>query len=215
MKILKWVGIIFIGLIVLGIMFGDDDSKTKQTTPTSSANQEKEQSAAKPAEEKQTTTPAKPTPEKPPEKKLNVTTMAITKDNLKEVLKDVIPSDKFVKVDVSKEKSKCTVDIYFNPGDVWDEKALVKQSAITATDSYEVLFKNPKIDKVWFWTQTKMTDAKGNSSIDNVVNISLTKENAKGINWPEFKDMVLLDYNALFRIVDSYYIHPGVLKNLK
>ena len=204
MKLLKWIGVAFAILIVIGI-FNSDDSK-KASPPTSSTTQEKDQPPASPK--------SKPTTEPAPKPKIDVTNMALTKDNISRALETVIPKEKFKGVDITKEKGRTIIDIYFNPGDFWDEKALVRTAASKAAESMEVLFKNPKVDKIWFWTQTEMTDAKGNSSTDNVVNVSLTKENAQGINWTKFKDMVLLDYNALFSIADSYYIHPGVLKNL-
>ncbi|MEG0051200.1 MAG: hypothetical protein RR712_03395 [Terrisporobacter sp.] len=135
-------------------------------------------------------------------------------DNINEVAKSIL-TDKLISADLSVENDKNIVDIVYNPGAVFDDKALVKNNAVTATKIMKVLFSNPAVDKVWVWTQTEMTDAKGNKSLDNVVNVCLTKENAAEINWSNFNDMVITDYNALYKIADSNFIHPAIAKNIK
>lgn len=139
----------------------------------------------------------------------------LTKENIDKALVSVIDSNKYKGSDITVEKNKNIVDIYYNPGDVWDETGLMKSTANNAVNVMEVLFKNPKVDTVWFWTETTMVDAKGNSSNEKVVNVCLTKANAKDINWTKFKEMVMIDYNKLFDIADFKYIHPGILKKLK
>ncbi|WP_269222026.1 hypothetical protein [Flavobacterium sp. IMCC34518] len=42
MKVLKWVGIAFVGLIVLGLLLPDSDKKTKATSNTVATETEKE-----------------------------------------------------------------------------------------------------------------------------------------------------------------------------
>lgn len=139
----------------------------------------------------------------------------LTKENITKAIVDIVGKDKLKSVEITVENSKNIVDIAYNPGTVWDEKALVKNNAITATNVMEVLFKNPKVDKVWVWTETEMQDAKGNNSTQKVVNVALTKENAKDINWKNFKTKVVGDYKALFNIADSKFIHPGIAQKLK
>lgn len=138
----------------------------------------------------------------------------LTKENINKAISKVVGEDKLKSVDITVEKGKNIIDISYNPGTVWDEKSLVKNNAVTATNVMEVLFKNPKVDKIWVWTETEMQDAKGNNSAQQVINVCLTKENAKDINWTNFKTKVAGDYKALFNIADSSFIHPGIAKAL-
>jgi|GEM_PF-1688226 hypothetical protein len=148
-------------------------------------------------------------------KVFDYTKAQITKDAVAEAIKGVIPADKLKGIDIEKKSGKYVIDVTFNPGDVWDEKDLVSQTAVTACDIMQILFTNAKVQKVWLWTQTEMTDAKGNASDEDVVNVSLSRANAKDINWTNFKHMVSADYNALFNIADSSFIAPGIASKLK
>lgn len=152
--------------------------------------------------------------EEKPKEEFNFSATELNIDNVNKAMENIL-NDKLVSSDLTVEDGKNIVDIIYNPGTVWDDKALVKNNAVTATEIMEVLFSNPKVDKVWVWTQTEMTDAKGNKSLENVINVCLTKENATEINWSNFSDMVLADYNALYKIADSNFIHPGIAKNIK
>lgn len=138
----------------------------------------------------------------------------LTKENITKAISKVIGEDKLKSVDITVENQKNVVDISYNPGTIWNEKSLVENNAVTATNVMEILFKNSKIDKVWVWTETEMQDAKGNNSTEKVLNVCLTRENAKDINWTNFKDKVAGDYKALYNIVDSSFIHPGIAKEL-
>jgi hypothetical protein len=142
-------------------------------------------------------------------------TAKLNEDNIKKAVATVIKSEKLKEVTLTVEKGKNIVDVTYNPGDVLNEEALVKNNAITASNVMEILFQNPKVDKVWVWTETTMLDDKGNSEDENVVNVALSKENAEGINWPKFKETVLEDYNKLFDISDSKFIHPSISKVIK
>jgi predicted small lipoprotein YifL len=139
----------------------------------------------------------------------------LNEENTKKAVAAVIKSEKLKEVTLTVEKGKNIVDVTYNPGDVLNEEALVKNNAVTASNVMEILFQNPKVDKVWVWTETTMLDDKGNSEDENVVNVALSKENAEGINWPKFKETVLEDYNKLFDISDSKFIHPSISKAIK
>jgi hypothetical protein len=149
------------------------------------------------------------------EPKFDFTNADLTKENIQKAVEPVLKKGTLASVDYIIEKEKNIIDVFVDPGTTWDEKSLVKSNAVDAVAVMEILFKNPKVDKVWLWTKTDMTDPKGNTTKEDVVNVSLTKENAKDINWAKFKDMVYLDYNKLYNIADSFFIHPGIKKNLK
>lgn len=138
----------------------------------------------------------------------------LTKENINKAIDNIIPKEQNVKIEITKEDNKNIIDIVYASNNTLSEKALVKGFANTATDIIEVLFKNPKVDKVWVWASTEMVDQKGNSKQENVVNVCLTKENVKDINWGNFKPMIQGDYNKLFNIADSHFIHPAIQKVL-
>ena len=162
-----------------------------------------------------TATPtATPEPTKVPEK-VEFSTLEVTKENIDLAVKGIIGEDNYKGCDITVENNMTIVDVFFNPGFVWDETDLVNQTARNAVNAMEILFTNPGIDKIWFWAETAMIDAKGNESDVNVVNVALTKENAADINWPKFKEMVVTDYQKLFNIADDSFINPNIAKNLK
>ena len=145
----------------------------------------------------------------------NFSKAELTKENVAKAISSTFGKNELISVDVGTAKGVSTVIIVYDPKNALNEKALVTKAAISATDAMEILFKNPKTDKVLFWTQTNMVDAKGNSSKEKVINVTLTKGNAKDINWANFKPMVQLDYNKLFDIADDSFISPGITKNIK
>lgn len=106
------------------------------------------------------------------------------------------------------------VYLHYRPESIWDDKSLVKETARTAVEVMEKLFKNPKVGLVSVWVETEFTDQYGKSSVENAVKVGLERATADKIEWENFKDLVLLDYNRLLDIADAKYIHPAVRKNL-
>ncbi len=199
-------------IIVVVLGFGAANQGNKGSTPasnsvmTDSAKKEAANTSSQAAAAESTAIAT--TTDKKPE--IDFSKLDVTPDTAKAAIQQVVESDKFKSVEVSSEEGKTIVDIHFSPGMTWDEKDLVRKTANNAVNCMELLFKNPKVDKIWFWTSTKMTDPKGNESDEDVVNVCLSKENAKDINWPKFKQMVEGDYNKLFDIADSYFIYPSI-----
>lgn len=210
-KILSGVfGVWFILVFAIG---GTSKDSTKRNSTTTAATKKETKIEDKKEDVKKEEVKKEETKKK--EVKFDFATAELTKENVTTAIESLVGKDKLTKVDITVENGKNIVDVTYNSGSVWSEKSLVQGNANTATKVYETLFKNSKVDKVWVWTETEMTDAKGNPSVEGVVNVSMTKENAKDINWSNFKDMVALDYNKLYKIADSHFIHPGIAKNLK
>lgn len=204
-----------LSLAIMGASADKKQQVSKMNADSTPAPTQKATPTPEPTK-KPTPTPAPtPTPSPTPQKKAEFKEMEVTKENVQAAIVGIVGNDKLKGVEITQEKGLTIVDVKFNPGTVWDEKMLVRTTATTAVNVMEVLFTNHKVDKVWVWTQTTMIDAKGNEETRDAINVSLTKENAKDINWPKFKQMVAGDYNALFNIADSKYIHPGIQKNLK
>ena len=106
------------------------------------------------------------------------------------------------------------VFITYKPKSVLDEKYFVKTSADTLVAVSERLFKHPKVGLVRVWTQGEFTDAYGQTNTENAVKLGLSRKTAEKINWENFKDLVLVDYNKLLDIADENSIYPAVKKNL-
>ncbi|KMT22972.1 hypothetical protein [Clostridium cylindrosporum] len=139
----------------------------------------------------------------------------VNKENVLKAAKEVLGDTKISSVDINIEKGVTIVDVNTVIEDTWSEKTLVKGFANQSVKVYEKLFTNSKVGKVWVWTSTKMIDEKGNEKIEPVINCALTKENAKEVNWTNFKPMVIADYKNLFNIADGSFIHPAIAKKLK
>jgi len=202
----KWYKRWYIWILIILVLMVVIPNTSDEAAPVSTTNQTKNPDPPKDEPKKE-----EPKKEEP---KIDFSSAELNNDNIKKAANTILGS-KLVSSELIVEEGKNIGDIIYDPGTFWDDKSLVTNNAVTATKLMELLFTNPKVDKIWVWTQTEMTDAKGNKSMDNVVNVCLTKENAKDINWPEFKEMVSLDYNALYNIADSKFIHPGIAKNIK
>lgn len=201
----KMVVAVIVYLIIIGgihsALTGGSDSAP--TTASSTADQTK--TADKPKT-------SNPTP--PP---FDFSKADLTKDNVRKVLTDnnIISDKEITNVTVEQDQGQNIVNIFYKPESTWDENTFVQDCSNKAVDAMEIMFSNPKADKVWLWGQSEMEDAKGNSSVENVYNVSMTKENAKDINWKNFKDLVMGDYKNLAKVANSMFIAPGIAKNLK
>jgi len=140
----------------------------------------------------------------------------LTKKNILKAVSPVLGSTYSpVSADVTKENGRLIVDVFFTIKTSWNEDDLVDTYARKAVGVFREMFTNPNVDKVWVWCKTNMIDPKGNESLDNVINCSLTKENASDINWDNFSGMVSANYSRLFKIADGSFIHPGIKRKLK
>lgn len=199
-KVVATIGYLFIFLMIYGFIKNSGDSSTAPTTASSNTQSSKTAETQKPTEQAQ------------PE--FDFTKADLTKENVIKAISKAIPEKQITEVTIEQKDGGNIVDIHYNPGTEWSEKTLVQNSANRAVDIFEILLAHPQVTKAWVWTQNEMTDAKGNNSLQDVVNIALSKNNAKDINWKNFKPMVSNDYNKLFNIADSKYIHPAIQKAL-
>ena len=100
------------------------------------------------------------------------------------------------------------------PGGLWDENSLFH----SVYDLFEVMndaFKDESIDEVEVKIQTKMTDAKGNESLDAVIEYLYTRESFEELNYDNFTNMAFSEQWRILNESDLYTIHPGIYKNLK
>jgi len=112
------------------------------------------------------------------------------------------------------ESEGYNIAIILLPKDEWSSESLVKNSANTFTEILKELYKYPDVGRVYIAQQGEFTDQYGNPKVEKAVVVDMRRSTASKINWDKFPDMVLLDYNDLFSVADSYSIHQAIRKNL-
>lgn len=200
-KILKIIGAIFVVLIVIGLLAsrGGDKSSVREAFKE---GQEKGGEVIK-GEFK--------------DQKVTEESVKSALANLEDILYRVMTEKEITQVevldnagteDVPDDK---VVHAYFKPKSVWDEKHTLGMTAGTAVAVMKRLFVHPKITSVTVWVEGDFIDKYGKSSTETAVRVGLDKPTADKIEWENFRDMVLVDYNKLFDIADTY-VHPAIRK---
>lgn len=150
--------------------------------------------------------------------------MELTEENVMSVLSPAFAAGQLKSVDIEKNsKGKgYIVDVVFNLDDVVAsakeaeaELTLVQQSAIKSEIILAALLPHTKVDKVWAWTEITMVDQNGKTELQTVINVSMTKETAKKIEWSTFTGKVAENYKMLHDSADSVFIYPTILEKLK
>jgi len=120
-----------------------------------------------------------------------------------------------VKDDPTSPNDRKNVRIRYYCDNIWDTRHFVSMATRTDVAIMYNLFKNPKLNKLTLESATEFTDKYGNSKTENGLTVTFNRATAEKINYENFKDMVSADNMALFRVADSYDIHPGILTELK
>jgi len=97
----------------------------------------------------------------------------------------------------------------------WDDTSILKHDVYKLFEVLGEGFNDKEVDQVDIVITTKMTDQKGNESIDPVVEYEYSREQFEELNYDNFLD---LSYSQSWRILnesDAYSIHPGIYKNVK
>jgi hypothetical protein len=71
------------------------------------------------------------------------------------------------------------------------------------------------VETVAIFALTEMTDQYGKTETEVVTKLVCTREIANKVDWKGLADRHATDPGNIYRIADHYYIHPGVLKNVK
>jgi NADPH-dependent 2,4-dienoyl-CoA reductase/sulfur reductase-like enzyme len=198
-KVLKIIGIIFGAFIVILIIAGISGSKDN--------NQGKEDAAKIIKGEFK-------------DQEVTEESIKSVLANLKEASYSVMSEKEITQIEVSDDLAGISEDIsdgkiitvHFKPEDVWDAKDSLKMTAGTAVAVMRRLFAHPKTVSVTVWVDGDFTDQYGKTETAKATLVQITRQTADKIEWDKFKDMVLVDYNKLFDIADTQYIHPAILK---
>lgn len=162
-------------------------------------------------------------------KKIDWPSAEVTEENIRAALsqkpsidplwKDSNFAEKITKIEITDHAAKPgqkIINIWYEMGDVWDETDLVKKAGGTTILINSMLFQNDKVEWVTVFAQAKMTDQYGNTELEPVVKIGITKEIANKVNWEGLAEKHAgSDPWNIYRIADNYNIHYGVLKRVK
>lgn len=110
---------------------------------------------------------------------------------------------------------KKNVWIYYSMGSVWDETGLVKKAGGTAVFASNILYQNPNVEEVALFAQGEFTDQYGKTNLNTAVKIVINKSLADQVDWKGLADRHATDPGNIYRIVDNYSIHPGVMSAVK
>lgn len=98
----------------------------------------------------------------------------------------------------------------------WNEDRMLQSGASDHCYIMQNIFENcPEVNTIVFNFQTQFVDLKGNEFKNTAFRVTFTRQNAKDINYQNYKTNCTLDYNNMLLVADEYYIHPGIEKNLK
>lgn len=98
----------------------------------------------------------------------------------------------------------------------WNEDRMLQSGASDHCYIMQNIFENcPEVNTIVFNFQTQFVDPKGNEFINTAFRTTFSRQNAKNINYQNYKTNCTLDYNNMLLVADEYYIHPGIIKNLK
>lgn len=104
--------------------------------------------------------------------------------------------------------------LQFEPGTLWDENSFMGVVHDMFKD-VKVAFDDQEVKSVLVMIDTVMIDEKGNEEVKPVVTYRYTREGFEELNYDNFIDMALIEEWRILNEADSYFIHPGIRKNLK
>ncbi len=107
------------------------------------------------------------------------------------------------------------VHIYYKPDFVGSEKSIVRDTANKAVKSMKLLFTEPEITHIVFWTLNNFTDKYGKEHEQTALRVGLSSATVNKIQWDNFIVMVELDYKKLFDIADDKYVHTSIANKLE
>ena len=113
------------------------------------------------------------------------------------------------------DSNKVEVTIIVPPSISWNTESAVRRDVMDAADDFMILFSNPNVNSVYHQMNAKFTDIYGNEKVEKAIVFEMNKETANKINWEKFNDeVIMIDYKNLFRVVDYYYLHPAISKEI-
>ncbi len=196
----KWIvaGVFSVWFIIMSIVSQPtEEEKAEEAAKQEQFEKEKEQ---KKANEKAASEKKKEEEKKEKERKANRS------------IDEIIEEDSNHVDEAMLEEGELT--LRFEPGTLWDENSLMR----VAHDMFQEVkkaFDDDTVDSVLVMIETTMTDEKGNESLDPVITYRYTRHDFEELNYDNFLKMSVAEEWRVLNEADSYYIHPGIRKNLK
>ena len=209
----KWWFWAIVAVIAIAWIVNFANNDESQPTAT---NQQEEQGQEQVEEEQQE-----------PEQQVAWPDVELNEESVKEALKSVndaavvqIDDDTLKKIEIvdntgTQDQQDKIVNVYVDPGIVWDETDYARKMANSIVAYSELLFQHPDVSMLRLWGSTTFVDQYGNEKEETAVRIEWDRETAEKVNYSNFKNIVISDYGRAYEIASNYYIHPGLYKNLK
>lgn len=194
-KVLIGVGIYFVvSIITLAIVSQTDSFKNAGTSAGSGTAEAKakaqEEEAAKPANER-----------------FQIAVAQAQKNNKLNTGFDKVLALRYA-------EDTCDVDVKINA--YWNEDRIIADGCkIGLALAKEVFARCPecKVMRLRFFVD--MQDQFGNVSETAVFNYNIFADTFAKVNFDNFSDMVLVDYNSMWVLAEKVYIAPGIMRGLK
>ena len=208
----RWWFILFVGLTIFGMLgnlLESDESKQERLNEQAAQEQvkqdKKEQRDIKKKEReakaKKDVENAKKELDAEKERKANLTfDQKIVEDN-----KDVDAA--------SFENGVLTLK--HNTKSMFSETSLLEFQVYDLFEIAGKSFKNPEVNQTNVIITAEMIDNKGNKEIEEIVKFNYSRASFEELNFKNFLDLAYSQSWRIFNESDSYWIHPGIYKNVK
>lgn len=205
----RWWFILIVVVFIIGMIgnaFGEEEpeqAKEQQTEKQEKKSDEKENETKKdqkPSKKSDETAENKQEDDEKSKKDNNKTIAEQLKENDKNVDKAILENGVLILEHEAKS--------------LWSENSLF-YSVYDLFETMNEAFKDKSVNGVKVVISTVMVDNKGNESVDPVISYEYSRESFEELNFKNFSNMA---YSQQWRILnesDSYFIHPGIYKNLK
>src|SRR5699024_755545 len=127
---------------------------------------------------------------------------------------DVAVEDDFEDVD-SAELNDGELTINILPGTTWSENSLITKAAENINKVNAALDFDEDLKSVTIILKGEMMDEKGNEELKDVVTYRYTREDLDEVDYDNFKDFAIIEPYKILNQAESYFIHPGILTELK
>lgn len=118
--------------------------------------------------------------------------------------------------DVRVEIFDYSVQVKLLVKDPYDEDTFIRDSSMYALKAAKDIYENcPEVNRIYFEFDMKFMDKYGKESVSKAFGFYYEREMEEKVNYDNFKNMVLVDYNKMWNVINTTYIDPVVTRGLK
>jgi len=97
-----------------------------------------------------------------------------------------------------------------------DEDALIRDGSLYALKTAKDIYENcPEANRIYFEFDTKFVGKDGKKDISKAFGFYYNREMAEKVDYDNFTNIVFSDYNKMWDVIETVYIHPGITRELK